>query len=381
MTDPTGPAQGTPTGRPASSWYYLEGDDLEVVGPVGFRSIAGRVLDGTLDAESLVWTPGDEAWRTVDEVPHLRPLLRGDQQAEPDPDAVPPPPPDARVPPDSREETEGPEEGSAGEGAEIPSAGSSEQTSAEAATAGASALAAWIEENLGWAAAGGAVLAGVLVAVVLAAGGGGEGSERTAGIEGPSSSHGAEAGEMRRRHAAALSDSLEGLETTDPRRDSLLARPTDWALLLRVGFQGLRRLPDLEIVSFASAWSEVLESVDEPVCERLAGWRASSDAVWRSLSELRNGRRSAVLARLRRAALAEVRGDPAPRGGPTQDDLDATFSTFLERLPTATADSLRGMLAGGGASCRLDRLLYRGVAELDPPHDRRLARALVTPRR
>lgn len=361
-------------GDPPSSWYYLEDDDLEVVGPVGFTSIAERVLDGTLDAESLVWTPGHEAWRSIEDVAHLRPLLRG-EEAEPVPDADPPPPPDAR--PDARmipAGPEGPEEpavGNVGEEAGAPSSGSSGPPRG---------LVAWIEENLGWAAAGGAVLAGTLVAVVLTVGGNGvEGPGETAGIEGSPTASRARPGQMSRRHAAALSDSLRDLETADPRRDSLLERPTDGALLMRVGFQGLRRLPDEELLSYASAWHHVLASVDGSACERLAGWQASSDEVWRSLSRLGGDRRTVLLTRLRRAVLAEIRGDPPPRDGPTQEELDAVFSRLLERLPAATADSLRVMLAGGGDPCRLDRLLYRGVAELDTPHDRRLARALVTP--
>lgn len=425
-----------PEGAP-ETWYYLEGG--RPAGPVSFAALVERLLDGRLDAESLVWTPGQDDWRSASEVPGPDRLVRSDAGAVPPAsDAVPPPPPEeedggagegveggAPQPaddegPEADEEEAGlreamedvppeffdgealapdeptpdePEGVSAGTGGDGPgddgdggpgrAGGSEDGEDGEEDRAGrrASPAFVWIEDHLAWAAAGGAVLAGALVVLVLAVDG--DGGEGAAGPAATDSSPPIPAvpGEAVRRHAAALADSLSELETADPRRDSLLARPEDGALLLEVGFRGLRRLPDPEVLAWARAWEAVLQSADAGACRRLAAWRASSEEVWRALARLRATRREALLARLRRAAVAEIRGEPVPREAPTQEELDVTMRTYLERLPAARADSLAGMLSRGGPSCELDRLLYRGVSELDPPHDRRLARALVTPRR
>lgn len=410
MTERDGSAEGSPPEGTPSAWYHLEGG--EPAGPVGFASIAERVLEGTLGPEDLVWSTGDDAWRPVEQVPDLRPLLRGDEEGiGPAADASPPPPPESPPPPPpAGEEAEedvavedtaaedaaedGEEaferaleeadaeffageplaEGTDGSGGEPPDGEGSPDAPVAAGIA-------WIEDHVLWSAAVGAALAWAVVALALAAGGEDDGADGQASQASAPAPAAVSTDEAVRRHAAALTDSLEDLETADPRRDSLLDRPEDGALVLRIGFQGLRRLPDSEILDYARAWSTVLTSVDRATCERLAGWRSSSDEVWRSLASLGDRRRSVLLDRLRRAAVAEIRGEPAPGEPPAQEAVEAAFARLFERLPPATADTARALLAGQGPACRLDRLLFAGVSDLDPPHDRRLARALVTPAR
>lgn len=440
MTDDDRSTGGSAPEGEARPWYFLE--DGRPAGPVSFASLAERLLDGRLDGESLVWAPGEDEWLPVADVSELRPLLRRDDDGPPPSASPPPPPEEAEEPGDETPPASPPPppegkgagtDGADGDGSEgdapggdasdgdasdgdagadepgPPVAGEDafekalEEADAEffageelGGEAGAGeeegapetpleAVTAWVEDHVLWSAAVGAALAWALVALLLALGGDGAeeaGQAAAAGASSPppSAVSAAAVEEVVRGHSSALSDSLAGMEATDPRRDSLAARPGDAALLLRIGFRGLRRLPDSDVLGYAQAWSTLLESVDDATCERLAGWEASSDEIWRALAGLGDARRSALLARLRRAALAEVRGQPAPREPIAEEDLDATFSTFLGRLPPTTADSVRVLLAGE-PSCRLDRLLYGAVSELAPPHDRRLARALVTPAR
>lgn len=409
MTERDGSAEGSPPEGSPSAWYHLEGG--EPAGPVGYASIAERVLDGTLGPEDLVWSTGDDAWRPVEQVSELRPLLRGDEEGiGPAADASPPPPPESPPPPPpsgeeafemALEEADaeffggeplaGGTDGSGGEppdgkpsGQEAPGGDVPDGTASDgkgSPDAPVAVVIAWIEDHVLWSAAVGAALAWAVVALALAAGGEDDGADGQASQASAPAPAAVSTDEAVRRHAAALTDSLEDLETADPRRDSLLDRPEDGALLLRIGFQGLRRLPDSEVLGYARAWSTVLTSVDRATCERLAGWRSSSDEVWRSLSSLGDRGRSTLLDRLRRAAVAEIRGEPARREPPGQQEVEAAFARLFERLPPATADTARVLLAGQGPACRLDRLLFAGVSDLDPPHDRRLARALVTPSR
>ena len=355
MSDRGEPGRPSASDPPPSTWYWLRGG--EPVGPESFRTLVERILDGDIGADDLVWTPGREAWSPVTEVTVLGALLREETEAgsPPEDEPLPPEPPPVgsggRVEDDHDPDETAFEEALEAADAEFLEGDPAEDAPEDGVRPLLARVTGWIEAHGGWAAGIGTALSALVVAAVLAIGAGGDGAgPPSASSRAPSPGPGSTGDEAFRSHAAALADSLAQLETADPRRDSLLTRPGDLALLLRIGFRGLRRLPDTEVVSYATTWGGLLESVSQATCERLAGWSASPEEVRESIASLSGVRRRAFLARLRRAVLAEIRGSPAPREVPTGDELTGAITTFLERVPPARADSMRGALLAGSAA-------------------------------
>jgi membrane protease subunit (stomatin/prohibitin family) len=69
------PAGGPPPLPESAQWYL--GADGRQLGPFDQNALAGQVAEGTLNAATLVWKTGMEAWVPASQVPELASLLPG----------------------------------------------------------------------------------------------------------------------------------------------------------------------------------------------------------------------------------------------------------------------------------------------------------------
>lgn len=341
-------------------WWYVAEED-KPRGPVQFATVARRLLEGDLSAETLVWCTAFPDWRRVEDVPLFQTFLHGDRTSGTMGDDIPNPPPIPDKPAgETKDETE-PED------SEVTKTGS---------RIGRERIVDLLEEHVWLAAAaiciGAALLVGGLIFLTRDGSAGASGSNEAAGPMDPLTA-------VQDSVAKAHFRRLRSVTTGDTGAEGYGAPVRDLAFQRRIGFRRLPRLADTTVVRFVNLWSEVLSRATESECEALATWSASNQVIWRAVAKLPAERLARLLEILDHAVLAD-----AERSKPLEPALrEESFQRLQEQLSPERLDTLGAYLQANpqtpAQACWTDRTLYRTVPRLPHPHDHRMARALMRP--
>lgn len=332
-------------------WYHAADGPPE--GPLSKDEILRLLARGSVPRSVPVWRPGMDEWRPAGEVPELAELLPPPIEGEGETMA-------ASVAEDGEEADHRPWS----RRFDLPIWGP---------VAGAALLVL--------AAAGAAWILTPGRAGIGSASGATTGSSENAGQGGPGGDAlTVDQRAVARSHRTALEDSLRRL----PGSDSLLATLDRQGLVWtrRVGFSGLKRLPDRPLVDHAELMGKALEKAPEELCAAVAEWRATAHQYWQFLAELPPSDMSRLLEVLRGGVMAALR-DRTAWPAPDPEAVSAAFSMLGERMPESSRDSLRRVLSPEASpspaeSCWAERTLYGSVPRIPDPWRAVLARAAVT---
>jgi hypothetical protein len=184
------------------------------------------------------------------------------------------------------------------------------------------------------------------------------------------------------RRLHQLEERLEGTPEWKQFKSSL---PWSRTAAREKGFElarnGTRRLDDQALLTRAQVLQQLLDQVDEPTCAAMARGTTGFFDISGPFSGLDAAAQDAWIDLSYQAILAELQQRPAP-APPGSAERAAAYNALLSRMPADhkgafIAATATFKMADDANGCWVARTIYFFLPNLEEPHRRALARALV----